>query len=184
MKATRVGLVLTSVAMVLMATACAGINQASSFASTVPTSTASQSSTPVAGIYQGPAKATVDYMTAGVTVSSPGAVTPKVSWQAAYDTCTAGESVCLNGVAPTITLALATSTAAGTAQSDGSMTPLMKDTLVYVMTWTNEPCIPKGGPPVPSGAATPTPQPCTLLAFVDANTGAALYGAEGPKVGS
>jgi hypothetical protein len=170
--------------MVLMATACAGTNQASSFGSTGPTSTASQSSAPVAGIYQGPAKATVDYKAAGVTVTPPGTITPKVSWQAAYDTCTAGKSVCLNGVDPTITLALATSTAAGTAQSDGSMTPLMKDTLVYVMTWTNEPCTRKGGPPAPSGAATPTPLPCTLLAFVDANSGAALYGAEGPQVGS
>lgn len=184
MRRTEVGLALTSVAMMLMVTACAGPDQVSSPASTDMTSTASQSSPPPGGIYLGPVKSAVDYRQSGVTLSPPGDVTPKISWETAYETCTTGASVCLPGAGPTITLALATSSAAGTAQSDGSITPLMNNALVYVLTWTNEPCIPKGGPPRPSGAASPTPQPCTLLAFVDANSGAALYGSEGPGAGS
>jgi hypothetical protein len=116
---------------------------------------------------------------AGVTLSPPDGLTPALSWQAAFATCATGESVCVAGRDPSITLALATTTGAGTMQTDGTTVPLMKDTLVYVMTWRNEPCVPKGGPPT---SAAPSPRPCTLVAFVDATTGRAIYGAEGPTV--
>ena len=180
MRRTEVGLAFTFVAMMFMVTACAGPDQVSSPVSTGSTSTDSQGSTPSTGLYLGPLKSAVDLSRTGVTLSPPGDVAPKVSWETAYATCTTGASVCLPGVEPTITLALATSQGTGTQQPDGTLTPLMKDTLIYVFTWTNEPCIPKGGPPRPSGAPGPTPQPCTLLAFMDANSGAALYGSEGP----
>jgi hypothetical protein len=62
-----------------------------------------------------------------------------------------GDAICDLSQSPTIYLAEATVTSAGQIQDDGSLAPLMKDTLVYVLTWTNVPCTAAG--PIPSRAA-------------------------------
>lgn len=172
------------VALALMVTACASPTSSSAVAG--PSRTVNHSVAPAIGIYLGPSTAPLDYKAAGIATIPPGSLTPAIAWQTAYDNCATGAAVCLDGVDPTITLVLATSPDAGTALPDGSIDSLMKNTLVYVMKWTNEPCIPKGGPPRGPGqvAVAPTPRPCTLLSFVDANSGKVLYGVEGPLVGS
>jgi hypothetical protein len=56
----------------------------------------------------------------------------------------------------------------------------MKDTLVYVITFVNVPCAPVGPPP----QATPSPTTtyfCTIMNFVDADTGKMLYAVESPE---
>lgn len=86
------------------------------------------------------------------------------------------------GHRPTVTLARATSPQAGTARPDGSIDPLMDATLVYVLHWTGMMCLPVGPlhyPPTATGTPA-TPAPCDALSFVDANTGAELYGASYP----
>jgi hypothetical protein len=102
---------------------------------------------------------------------------PKISWSQALSTC--GDAQCdpLPDVG-TIELALATSPNTGTMRADGSIAPLMHDTLVYVMSWSGAICAESG--PAPSGGSGPVrTETCTLLNFVDATTGAVLYSESG-----
>jgi hypothetical protein len=110
---------------------------------------------------------------AGITFDLPaaGAVATITPNQAYVDSCTR-DGACDKGSAPTIQLAAVTDPDAGQASVGGSITPVMDHTLVYVLTWTNLPCLPAGAPV----GATPTPTTCTLVDFVDANTGKTLYG--------
>ena len=80
-----------------------------------------------------------------------------------------------------MTLALVTTTAAGTAGPNGSIHPLINHALTYVMTWTGVPCADSGGPPRPSGAppATVEHRLCQLVDFVSAHTGMYEYAIEG-----
>jgi hypothetical protein len=174
------------VLVLMLLSACARPGGVSSAATVGSINTLNQSDVPIASMYLGPITASFDYKNVNILVTPPGALTPGISWQKAYDTCASGESVCLPGVNPIITLALATSPTAGSALPDGSIDPLMNNTLVYVMKWVNEPCVPKGGPPRGPGevAISPTPLPCTLIAFVDATSGKNIYGTEGPEIGS
>jgi hypothetical protein len=110
---------------------------------------------------------------AGIALDVPaaGAVATITPTQAYVDSCTR-DGACDKGSAPTIQLAVVTDPNAGQALADGSITPVMDHTLAYVLTWTNVPCAPAGA----AVGATPTPTTCTLLDFVDANTGKTLYG--------
>lgn len=110
---------------------------------------------------------------AGITPDVPaaGAVATITPTQAYVDSCTT-DGVCDKGSAPTIQLAVVTDPNSGQAAAGGSLTPVMDHTLAYVLTWTNVPCAPAGAPV----GATPTPTTCTLVDFVDANTGKTLYG--------
>jgi nitrogenase subunit NifH len=56
----------------------------------------------------------------------------------------------------------------------------MNKTLVYVITWTGVTCVRAGGPPEPPGAAVAIDS-CTLLNFIDANSGTVLYSVSGPN---
>jgi hypothetical protein len=134
-------------------------------------------------IYVGRISTPIEYVNAGVSLAVPDATSSaKISWSTAYSTCDSGDAICGKGALPTISLAVATARQAGNANPDGSIAPLMKDTLVYVMTFNGIPCIPKGGPPVPSPTHAPPTQAysCVLLNFIDANSGQVLYSVESP----
>jgi hypothetical protein len=64
-----------------------------------------------------------------------------------------------------------------------SLTPLVKDTLVYVLLWTDVPCQPAGPAPSPGSTAAPRPDvTCTLVDLIDAGTGEVLYSVQGPDI--
>jgi hypothetical protein len=135
--------------------------------------------------YLGPIPSDVTYDNAGVTLKVPPANSrPTASWADAYTTnCATGDAICDPTQSPTIYLATATTPSAGDTQPDGSIKPLLQDTLVYVIQWTDVPCTPVG-PAAPEGAAasTPTTYSCTILNLVDAETGKVLYSVQGPNL--
>ena len=137
---------------------------------------------PPSATYTGPISAPIKYQNAGITLEPPGSsVQPKASWSDAYTKgCSSGDAICSTSSGPTISLALATSPQAGQANTDGSINPLMNKTLVYVITWTGVTCVRAGGPPEPPGAAVAIDS-CTLLNFIDANSGTVLYSVSGPN---
>jgi hypothetical protein len=109
----------------------------------------------------------------GITFDVPKAGTrAAVKPNEAYvDSCST-DGGCDTGSAPTIQLAVVTDPNSGQVSVGGSLTPVMDHTLAYVLTWTNLPCVPAGAPV----GVTPTQTTCTLVDFVDANTGKTLYG--------
>jgi hypothetical protein len=111
----------------------------------------------------------------GLFISPPGGRHPAVSWEQAYATCMDGDSVCHEKYPTHVSLALATATSAGESGPDGSIIPLMKDTLVYVLMQSDVPCLPMG----PRRATSPTVQACTTIAFVDAGSGRVIYSVQG-----
>jgi hypothetical protein len=117
----------------------------------------------------------------GVALTAPPAnETAAVSWRTAYATC---DSMC-SGVPPTtISLALATSPAAGHINPDGSISPLMKHTLVYVIVATGVPCRPVGPISIQRAKSSRSDLTmCTNVSFVDAQTAQVLYGVSGPNL--
>lgn len=135
--------------------------------------------------YAGPLTTTVVYDHGGIALGPPsGTRSAAVSWSEAYTTnCMSGDAICDIDKGPTIVLAVATVTGAGQAQPDGSLTPLVKDTLVYVLTWTDVSCRASGPVPSPGGTADPRPDDsCTVVNLVDAGTGKVLYSVQGPDI--
>ena len=135
--------------------------------------------------YAGSLTTTVVYDHGGITLAPPSrTATATVSWSDAYVTnCMSGDAICDLDRGPTIVLADATVTSAGQAQPDGSVAPLVKDTLVYVLTWTDVACRPAG--PMPSPGSTPrtgSDDSCTVVNLVDAGTGKVLYSVQGPDI--
>lgn len=105
----------------------------------------------------------------------PTGASPSVSWQAAASTC----STCGAGAPLSVSLALATELQAGQANPDGSITPVMDNTLVYVLSQSLR-CSaagPSGATPAVSGT-----YPCVRLSFVDARSGKAWYAVDGPDL--
>lgn len=100
---------------------------------------------------------------------------PAVSWQAAVSKC----STCVAGAPMSVSLALATELQAGQANPDGSITPVMDKTLVYVVSQSLQ-CRAAG----PAGAtpAVSESYACVRLSFVDARSGKALYAVDGPDL--
>ena len=133
--------------------------------------------------YLGPLASPTTYAGPGIRLVPPGPAVPRRPWTATLAVCGHNGDGCGDrGHRPTVTLARATSPQAGTARPDGSIDPLMDATLVYVLHWTGMMCLPVGPlhyPPTATGTPA-TPAPCDALSFVDANTGAELYGASYP----
>ena len=149
-----------------------------------PASTSSGPGLPRA-TYSGPLTAPVAYDHGNINLAVPSPTRmAAIFWSDAYAVnCGSGDAVCDLSRGPTIVLAEATVTGAGQANQDGSMTPLAKDTLVYVLTWTDVPCGPVGPAPSPGGTAASRPDvTCTLVDLVDAGTGKVLYSVEGPDI--
>ena len=135
-----------------------------------------------AAIYEGPITSRISYANAGVILDVPSSTDGVMSWSEVYtDNCTSGDALCHLGKAPTINLAVATTTNAGEAKGDGSIEPLMQGTLVYVIKWTDVACTPPVGPPGRIEPSAPA-NTCTILNFVDARSGGVLYSVEGQNL--
>lgn len=135
--------------------------------------------------YDGPIRARAVYENAGIILDVPSSEQrASVAWSDAYvSNCTTGDAICDPSGPPTIVLAKATTTSAGEEQKDGSIAPIMKDTLVYVVQWTGVPCMPVGPMrPTNETAATAAKHSCTVMNFIDATTGLVLYSVQGPNL--
>lgn len=155
-----------------------------------PTSNSSAESSPV-GLYVGPIIEPLNYANVGVTVDPPGGEVAKVTPSEANATCATGDASCPYGIAPTISLGKATSIYAGTHEADGKFSPLMSETLVYMLSWSDLPYSPTNVPvqqtsDTGTGAVqidTQSPSTvykCVQITFVDANSGDVLYGFSSP----
>jgi len=132
--------------------------------------------------FAGPIKAPVRYPNSGITLTVPAAnaaAQATASWSDAYANCMSGAAICDATKPPTIALATATVDKAGTEGVNGSVVPLLNDTLVYVLSWIGVPCSPVGGPPGANSSAQKFS--CTLLNLVDAKSGKVLYTVESPE---
>jgi hypothetical protein len=86
--------------------------------------------------------------------------------------------MCVSGSPVTVSLASATDPQAGQERTDGSIAPIMDDTLVYVMTQSGIPCSSVG--PAARTTETLATYSCTFLSFIDAQTDVLLYSVSGP----
>lgn len=105
------------------------------------------------------------------TIAPPGDAEPAINWPQAFAACRSrfGPACGSNG-GPDISLAVVSSPTPAQVQPDGTTRPLLHGTLSYVMTWTDEHCVPSG-PVQPAGSPAPATLRCILVAFVDAHTG-------------
>lgn len=134
------------------------------------------------GVFGGPITTTILYQEAGVTLEPPRQQHAAVSPSVADKSCSTGDSVCPMGHTALINLAVASTALSGTMQTNGTITPLVARTLVYVMTWTGVPCVASGGPMTRPGNAesrSPVTHICTVVSLVDAKSGAFLFGFDG-----
>ena len=132
--------------------------------------------------YQGAITAPIDYRHSGISLAVPAADAvdqAAVTASQAYANCLSGAALCNKASGPTIVLASATASQAGQLAADGSIVPLMPDTLVYMVSWTGVTCMPSGGPPRSPGTE-PKTFSCTVLNFIDAMTGKVLYSVQSP----
>jgi hypothetical protein len=136
-----------------------------------------------AAIYAGAVTANVEYADGGIILKvPPTSANARASWSDAYvASCMSGDAICDVGKKPMIFLAVATIGIAGEAQKDGSLRPVVEDKLVFVMQYTNVPCT-GSGPPRRKERTTPTMSFCTVLNFIDADSGRVLYSVQGPAL--
>lgn len=129
--------------------------------------------------YLGPVSAATTLDGGDIRLVAPRAgAAARVSPQTAFAVCArTGQGVCNTSSTAIMTLAMVTTTAAGTAGPNGSIHPLINNALTYVIEWTGVQCTASGGPPRPSGAPSPTVtvRLCHLVDFVSADTGEYLY---------
>lgn len=175
--------VVTLIVALVSLTACAR-NVSTGSSSDAPSATPSDSATVLPlpnATYTGPIGKASTMSAAGVTLDVPTAQA-KISWEQAYVTCKSGDAVCDTKSPAVISLASATSPATGQISgTDSSIVPLMKQTLVYVITQVGVPCSPNLPPAVPSAEPTTPPiYSCTFVNFIDATNGKVLYSTQGP----
>jgi hypothetical protein len=121
--------------------------------------------------YSGPLRSPMTYAGLGIALRPPAVLTPPMNWEQAYvAACGHGEALCQPDQSPTIALADATLTNSSVRVANP----------VYVMTYTNVPCVPTGPVP-PSWSTVPpvTPSLCLEISLIDATTGRFAYGASG-----
>lgn len=148
----------------------------------VPSATSSAARRLSPARYLGPITSPATYPNLGIDLAPPPAGSlPSTSWEAAYRNCLTGKAECATGGGPDISLAQATTPAAGARRRDGSINPLVRGTLSYVLTWTGVPCVPTGGGPAVSGRPSSSPKvySCIVVDLIDADTGELLYAASG-----
>ncbi len=181
---------------------------------TSPDQTTTTSELPTPG-YAGAITAPISYGDTGISLAvPPSSSQPSVSWEAAFQNCSTHQAICSPSSPITISLASATEKQAGQQNADGSLVPIMDNTLVYVISQSAVPCRPVGparptgnngnptgntGNPTGNskGQAGPAGKPignsgpgvvdsgqptttladysCTVLNFINANTGVAIY---------
>jgi len=117
------------------------------------------------------------YSQSGISLAPPLSTdAASVSIQTAYNDCLSGDALCSQTTSPTIVLARVTDLHSGTATADGGLLPLMDNRLMYVLRFDGDLCVPAGVIP---GKPAPTPQPCSVVNFIDASTGAVIYSVQG-----
>ena len=109
-----------AIAMLLLVSSCAAAKNDTGSGG-VASGPASPGATGAAGIYLGPLASPEVDTDAGIALAPPERLQPSVSWDAAYKTCATGESVCVAGVDPTISLALAIHELATNAVKHGAL---------------------------------------------------------------
>jgi hypothetical protein len=134
---------------------------------------------PSGAVYAGPVTLWTNYPGTGVSLTPPPAgLTPGVSWQTAAENCFKAGGICSQGVGVTVSLAVGTDTNSGDVGPNGSITPAMNHTLVYVVAQSNGPCA-SAGPPGGSTSSRLAAS-CTSLDFFDAQSGKSVAAMSGP----
>ena len=169
------------IALVIVLIAGCGSPAGQTIGSTrAPADTPASTATPAASgasSYVGPIPRAVSYGDTGITLAvPPNDASPAVSWQSALRTC----STCVAGAPVSVSLALATELLAGQANADGSITPVMDKTLVYVLSQSGLTCRPAGPAGTPSSSSTGGSSACVFLSFVEAQSGTDVYAVDGP----
>lgn len=120
-----------------------------------------------------------------IVVSPPTASqTPKASWQTAFGVCSDGTGVCVDSSLPVISVGDVITKATGDAGANGTIIPLVNNSLTYILRWDNVVCPPSAGPTeLNSDSTTAEKKTCTLIDLVDAESGKYVFAFEGPFVG-
>jgi hypothetical protein len=184
MRCNRAPLVL--VVSLLAAVGTAGCASKGSARAGGTQSSAPSSSTAPAAQYLGVLRANQSYPAMGVTLTTSEAADPtktiaaaqaNITWQTAVkNACVNDGGQCGTSGSLQVTLAYATDTQYGPQAPDGTVTPTMKDRLVFVLTNPTVGC-PMNQAPVSPGAPSTVPnngKPCITLNFVDALTGSLI----------
>lgn len=188
--------VLTILAVTVLA-GCAARTTGSVGAAATSTSSALGNQDSVAGLAPPnltPLTTAIEYPNTGFDIEPPGTARAVVPWSKAYATCLTGDAICDPTATPTIVLASVSDDQSGKIKADGSLTPLLHNTLVWVITYTNRPCAPAGGAVQRTTNASMIPRAsvmtemstapsylCTVINFISAGTGAVLYSFQGPN---
>lgn len=181
--------VITMSACALLSACASSAAGTSSVISTLPSVSATSSPPPsgIEPVYLGPVSSIQRLDGGDVIVSPPDASeTANASWRTAFQMCSDGTGVCTDSSIPSIALGDVTTEAAGSAGPNGTIIPLINNSLTYVVRWDKVPCPPSAGPADESSSSSPSDQPaklCTLIDLVDANSGQYVYAFEGPFVG-
>jgi hypothetical protein len=124
--------------------------------------------------YRGPiTQPSNDSGTGVIRAVPPPADVPSGSWSSAAANCGTGAAICDSSAPISVWLALATDSQAGNDNPDGSITPVMENSLVYVLVQTPVACRkngPSGGPPTSVQIMS-----CISINYIDANTDSPLY---------
>lgn len=151
------------------------------FSPTPSVAAASDLSGPGGAVYIGPITSprTINGGAFRLSVPDPDSQ-PGVDWQTAFGVCADGTGTCDPQDVATISLAVVTETDAGAGQA-----PIGTGSLMYVIEWMNEPCVPSGPPAgmYSGGRSKPVhTSHCRLVDFVDASNGAYKLAVEGPRI--
>jgi ABC-type transport system substrate-binding protein len=123
------------------------------------------------------------YSAMQLSLTPPGAGdTPAIDAASAYGACKVDAACPTGGSGPDIVLALASSPLGGSVASDGSTQPKLQDTLAYVLTWNDVPCV-GSGPGNPKYSTATAVSTCIWVAVIDANTGKSLESTDTNVVG-
>lgn len=171
----------TMLLIIIVLTGGCGSSAGQTLGSTNATAdSAASTATPIssgASSYMGQIPSAVSYGgDTGITLAvPPDEASPAVSWQSAVSNC----STCVTDAPVSVSLALATELQAGQANSNGSITPVMDQTLVYVLSQSGLTCSAAGPAGTPSSSSTSESYACVRFRFVDAHSGKDLYAVDG-----
>jgi hypothetical protein len=172
---------LSGVASASLPAESAGVTVSEPLQSSVASAVDSTHLQPTPAHYDGPITAVEDFSSLGILLRPPGTASPKLGWQAAYAKC-ATQGCITYGENTEVVLALATTTASGTAGPGGTIVPRTNQALSYVLIARNAECpLPAGGVSRP-GETTAVERPtrsCTFVQLIDADSGQVGYAASG-----
>lgn len=133
--------------------------------------------------YAGRLAHAISYPTMQLSLTPPSdGDSPAISADSAYNTCKHDAACPIGDGGPVIVLALASSPLGGTVSPNGSTQSKLRDTLAYVLTWTDVACVGSGAGN-PKYAASTQPGRCVWVVVVDATTGDVLASLDTNAVG-